>query len=94
MDKMSCAENLTSFTESIMSFFFLEESAVSANLGGQNFKILSGASDQTMVGPPTSKTIWSLDIECRVDGPAQQENTKENTKKTTEINWDWSKKIS
>ena len=24
----------------------------------------------------------------------QQENTKENTKKTTEINWDWSKKIS
>ena len=24
----------------------------------------------------------------------QQKNTKENTKKTTEINWDWSKKIS
>ena len=24
----------------------------------------------------------------------QQENTKENTEKTTEINWDWSKKIS
>ena len=24
---------------------------------------------------------------------AQQENTKENTKKTTEINWDWSKKF-
>ena len=23
----------------------------------------------------------------------QQENTKENTKKTTEINWDWWKKI-
>ena len=45
-----------------------------------------------MVGPPTSKTIWSPNIECRVDGPAQQENTKENTEKTTEINWDWSKK--
>ena len=25
---------------------------------------------------------------------AQQENTEENIKKTTEINWDWSKKIS
>ena len=24
----------------------------------------------------------------------KQENTKGNTKKTTEINWDWSKKIS
>ena len=24
----------------------------------------------------------------------QQENTKENTEKTAEINWDWSKKIS
>ena len=24
----------------------------------------------------------------------QQENTTENTKKITEINWDWSKKIS
>ena len=24
----------------------------------------------------------------------KQENTKENTKKTTEINWEWSKKIS
>ena len=24
----------------------------------------------------------------------QHENTKENTKKTTEINWDWPKKIS
>ena len=57
VDKMSGTENLTSFTGNIMSFFFQEESAVLANLGGQNFKILSGASHSTMVGPPTSKTI-------------------------------------
>ena len=58
MDKMSCAENLPSFRGNIMSFFFQEESVVLANLGGQNFKILSTASDLIMVGPPTSQTIW------------------------------------
>ena len=55
---MSCAENLTSFTGNIMPFFFQEESAVLANLGSQNFKILSGTSDPTMASPPSSQTIW------------------------------------
>ena len=54
---MSCAENLTNFTGNIMSFFFQEESAVLVNPGGQNFKILSGASDPTVVGPPASQTL-------------------------------------
>ena len=55
---MFCAENLTSFTGNVMSFFFQEGSAVLANLGVQNFKILSVTSDPTMVGPPTSQIIW------------------------------------
>ena len=67
---MSCAENFTSFTENITSFFFQEESAVLANLGGQNFKILSGPSDPIIVGPPTSQTIWPPLIDCCVNGPA------------------------
>ena len=58
VDKIFCAENLTSFTGNIISFFFQEESAVLAKLGGQNFKLLSGALDPTVVGPPTSQTIW------------------------------------
>ena len=58
VDKMFCAENLTSFTGNVMSFFFQEGSAVLANLGVQNFKILYVASDPTMVDPPTSQIIW------------------------------------
>ena len=56
---MSCAENLTSFTGNIMSFFFQQES------------VLPSALNPTMVDAPTSQTKCPpLHIEYRVDGPA------------------------
>ena len=66
---MFCAENLTSFTGNIMSILLQEESAVLTNLGGQNFKILSGTSHPTMVGLSTLQTIWRRHIERCINGP-------------------------
>ena len=91
MDKMSCAENLTSFTGNIMTFFFQEESAVLTNLGGQNFKILwrirpnHGGSPYAYYKTRNTKTRNRRPEHLRT--VTEKRNTPEHQQNTPEYQW-------